>query len=178
MPAVSASARPVRAEGQWMGKQSRTAGRRVRVAVAMGIATGVVALGALAGTTVAQAAADPTVEGTPCTPTTRACVDLDSHTAWLFDKGAIVRGPLQISSGGPGMATPRGNFQVEWKDKDHHTSEFNNAPMPFSVFFAPGGIAFHEGSVETTSAGCVHLTLEDASAFYDFLSVGDVVEVH
>lgn len=157
--------------------ESRAWGRRVRRAAAVLLAAGVTAAGVLVGTTAAQAEDYPKVEGTVCTAATRACVDLTTHRAWLFDKGKVVRGPLRVSSGGTGKETPRGVFQVEWKDKDHRTSEFNNAEMPFAVFFAPGGIAFHEGSLESTSAGCVRMQRADASAFYDFLAVGDVVEV-
>ena len=38
--------------------------------------------------------------------------------------------------------------------------------MPWSVFFADGGIAFHEGDPDTFSAGCVKLDEEDARAFF------------
>ncbi|MGI9001860.1 MAG: L,D-transpeptidase, partial [Pseudonocardia sp.] len=69
------------------------------------------------------------------------------------------------------------DFHVMWKDQDHYSAEFDDAPMPFSVFFAEGGIAFHEGNVETTSAGCVRLTEEDAIAFFDYLAVNDAVQV-
>lgn len=33
-------------------------------------------------------------------------------------------------------------------------------PMPYSVFFAPGGIAFHEGSLTEDSHGCVRLAAD------------------
>lgn len=151
-----------------MGTHSRV-GRAVAVAV-VGLAT----FGVVVGTAQAQA---PIVPGTPCTVAARACVDLNAKLAWLIQDGAIVRGPLPISSGGPDRETPRGDFRVEWKHKDHRSTEFNGAPMPFSVFFAQGGIAFHEGNLHTPSAGCVRLAFEDAAAFYDFLQIDDRVEV-
>ena len=49
--------------------------------------------------------------------------------------------------------------------------------MPWAVFFADGGIAFHEGDPETFSAGCVKLAEEDAHAFFTYLQVGDPVQV-
>jgi lipoprotein-anchoring transpeptidase ErfK/SrfK len=104
-------------------------------------------------------------------------VDLAAGTAWLLDGGAVVRGPVPVSPGGEGRETPRGDFAVEWKNRDHRSAEFGGAPMPFAVFFAPGGIAFHEGSLETRSAGCVRLARDEAAVFYDFLRVGDRVEV-
>ncbi|MDT7670463.1 MAG: hypothetical protein QOC74_3246, partial [Pseudonocardiales bacterium] len=49
--------------------------------------------------------------------------------------------------------------------------------MPFSVFFADGGVAFHEGTLERRSAGCVRLEMEDAQHFYTFLQLGDKVQI-
>lgn len=84
---------------------------------------------------------------------------------------------MVVSIGGPGQETPRGEFRVEWKDINHRSTEFDGAPMPFSVFFAPGGIAFHEGNLYTDSAGCVRLERSQAEAFYRFLQVDDPVQV-
>ncbi|WP_219415799.1 L,D-transpeptidase [Pseudonocardia nigra] len=156
-----------------MGKHSRTARPRVRMALAAGIA----GIGAMASVGTAHAQGPAMVEGTPCTAVARACVDLAAGTAWLVDNGKIARGPVPISSGGPGNETPRGDFRVEWKNVNHRSAEFDNAPMPFSVFFAQGGIAFHEGRLDTPSAGCVRLARADAIAFFDFLAVDDPVQV-
>ena len=123
-----------------------------------------------------EAARTAGVAGTPCTVTADACVDLDRQQAWLLVDGAVVRGPVPISSGGPGRETPTGTFAVEWKHIDHVSGEFGT-PMPYSVFFAPGGIAFHEGPVDHPSAGCVRLPATDAPAFFDALDVGDEVQV-
>jgi lipoprotein-anchoring transpeptidase ErfK/SrfK len=49
--------------------------------------------------------------------------------------------------------------------------------MPYSVFFAAGGIAFHEGRQDTNSAGCVKLVREDAREFFEYLQVGDQVQI-
>ncbi len=49
--------------------------------------------------------------------------------------------------------------------------------MHYAVFFAPGGIAFHEGPIDHPSAGCVRLETEAASRFFDTLAVGDEVQV-
>jgi hypothetical protein len=49
--------------------------------------------------------------------------------------------------------------------------------MPNSVFFEDGGIAFHAGSPQRASAGCVHLSLADSLAFFNFLNIGDQVQV-
>lgn len=118
------------------------------------------------------------VQGTPCTETARACVDLVHNQAWLIHDGQITRGPVLISHGGQGKETPTGTFQVQWKDQNHKSAEFNNAAMPYSVFFAPGGIAFHQGNPRNPSAGCVHLSKDDAVAWFTDLQVGDEVQIH
>jgi hypothetical protein len=157
-----------------MGKHSRAAGLRARSLV---VAAALVVLGGFGVAGTAQAD-DGLVEGTPCTEDVRACVDLATKRAWLIDDGAIVRGPVQMSPGGPGHETPKGEFRVEWKDTNHRSVEYDGAPMPFAVFFAEGGIAFHEGELDRPSKGCVRLERADAVEFYDFLDVDDAVEVH
>jgi L,D-transpeptidase catalytic domain len=156
-----------------MGDHSRGARPRVRSALAA-VVLGTAGVVGAVGTANAVPASVPE---TPCTAAARACVDLAAKQAWLIADGAVSRGPVPISSGGPGQETPTGDFRVEWKNSNHRSSEFDGAPMPFAVFFAEGGIAFHEGSVDSPSAGCVHLGHEDATYFYDFLQVGDPVQV-
>lgn len=121
-------------------------------------------------------AASP-VAGTPCSATAKACVELATHTAWLLNEGRIVRGPVSFADGDVAAPTPRGNtYKVEWKAQ-HWVSREYGTPMPNSVFFAPGGISFHEGRQDTPSAGCVKLTATDAQAWFDYLQVGDQVQV-
>ena len=49
--------------------------------------------------------------------------------------------------------------------------------MPYSVFFADGGIAFHAGNPARASAGGIHLPPADAQAWFEHLQVGDQVQV-
>jgi hypothetical protein len=120
-----------------------------------------------------------------CPPGTTACVDLAAHTAWLEKDGKVIGGPVEMLPGAdtfkrpPGptsSATPTGTFHVLRKDKDGYSTEFNE-PMHHAVYFAPGGIAFHEGSLTTSSNGCIHLSAADATTFFDALRIGDGVSV-
>ena len=138
--------------------------------------------------------ADELVAGTPCTKQAVACVSIGAKKSWLFTKGgngdtAIDR-TVSVSTGGPGKETPLGDFVVEWKHKDHKSSEFfkphgctpgtpgcEGAPMNWAVFFAQGGIAFHQGTLNQRSSGCVRLSAADAEYYYTFLQIGDKVEV-
>lgn len=115
--------------------------------------------------------------GTPCQATMAACVSKSTGQAWLIYNGVVTYGPVPMMPGKASEPTPVGFFHVEWKDKHHKSSEFNDAPMENSVFFAAGGIAFHEGSLTRPSAGCVHLTLAASAKFYATLDVGDPVQV-
>jgi lipoprotein-anchoring transpeptidase ErfK/SrfK len=117
------------------------------------------------------------VAGTPCTATARACVALDDRLAWLLDGGNVVAGPIPIQHGDDQDPTPRGTFKVQWKAEQYTSREYLTQ-MPYSVFFADGGIAFHEGTQDTPSAGCVKLGHEDAESFFYFLQVGDEVQIH
>lgn len=170
----------------------RNGGRRARtVAVLVGIV--VVVGGLLAGRAVADpghtspaalaAHSQPLVEGTACSTGARSCVDLESQQAWLIADGKVVRGPVKISSGGAGKETPVGHsFRVYRKEKDHKSGEFRMAdgrpaPMPWAVFFADGGIAFHAGDPARASSGCIHLPAADAQAWFEHLQIGDQVQV-
>ena len=112
----------------------------------------------------------------PCPATASACIDLANEQAWLQSGGQITYGPVPITSGAAGSRTRTGMFSVFWRDKNHKSSLFNNAPMPNSVFF-DGDIAFHQGSLYDQSNGCIHLSWDASETFFDTLSVGDAVYV-
>ncbi|MCD2186345.1 L,D-transpeptidase [Actinomycetospora soli] len=120
-----------------------------------------------------------------CPATASACVDLAARKAWLQRDGTVTVGPVTMLPGAetflrpPGptsSATPTGSFHVLWKDADAFSSEFDE-PMHHAVYFAKGGIAFHEGSLTTSSNGCIHLSAADATTFFDRLRPGDGVTV-
>lgn len=114
--------------------------------------------------------------GTPCLVTARACIRLSTNQAWLIAGNGILYGPVPITHGRPGWRTPPGTFTVTFKSRLHLSTLFDNAPMPNSVFFN-GGIAFHAGSLQVPSHGCVHLSNAASLVFYDRLNRGDVVQV-
>ncbi|WP_420122012.1 Ig-like domain repeat protein [Nakamurella sp.] len=133
--------------------------------------------------TVTEPVANPNAAGAaaaqasnPCPASASACVDLANTQAWLQSGGQITYGPVPITSGAAGSRTRTGTFSVFWKDKNHKSSLFNNAPMPNSVFF-DGDIAFHQGSLYDQSNGCIHLSWDASATFFSTLSVGDSVYV-
>jgi hypothetical protein len=114
-----------------------------------------------------------------CPAAASACVDLSDHLTWLQSDGRISYGPVRMEPGPPGSrhATPRGTFHVQWKAGPNYISTEYHEPMPYAVFFAPGGVAFHGGSLTTLSHGCVHLDMGSARYYYDHLPVGAEVVV-
>jgi hypothetical protein len=114
--------------------------------------------------------------GVPCTVTAKACVSLSEKQAWLLDDGKIVYGPVKIMPGKKGSTTPVGTWHVLSKEKMHLSREFDNAPMPNSVFFY-NGVAFHQGSLGKYSNGCVHLSAGASLKFFSSLDKGDEVQV-
>ena len=114
-----------------------------------------------------------------CPVKATACVDLTRHLTWLQSAGRVTFGPVQAEPGPPGSAhaTPRGTFEVSWKAGPGFVSNIYHEPMPWAVFFAPGGIAFHGGSLTTPSHGCVHLTVADARYYNQHLPDGAEVVV-
>jgi lipoprotein-anchoring transpeptidase ErfK/SrfK len=171
----------------------RASMRRVAVAATGALGLLAVAGGILAAPAFADGASEtaaavashqaPLAAGTPCITTAKACVDLESEKAWLIKDGKVMRGPVKISSGGNGKETPVGHsLRVYRKEQDHKSQESRlpngqPAPMPWSVFFEDGGIAFHGGSPSRSSAGCIHLATADAKAWFDYLQIGDQVQV-
>lgn len=111
-----------------------------------------------------------------CPDRARACVDLDAQRAWLQRDGAVSYGPVPIQGGSRSAPTPTGTFTVLWKDRDHVSGEFG-VPMPYAVFFAAGGIAFHQGSLTDPSHGCIHLAEPHAAVFFARLQPSDIVVV-
>jgi lipoprotein-anchoring transpeptidase ErfK/SrfK len=112
----------------------------------------------------------------PCSTAAKACIKLSTNQSWLMQDGKVTYGPVKITHGRKGYLTPAGSFRVQFKDKNHKSSIFNDAPMPNSVFFN-GGIAFHQGSLSQLSHGCIHLSMAASQKYFGALSVGDVVEV-
>jgi lipoprotein-anchoring transpeptidase ErfK/SrfK len=76
-----------------------------------------------------------------------------------------------VSTGGRGYATPSGNFTASSMNEVWYSKQWDNAPMPNSIFFTKEGHAIH-GSYETkklgraVSHGCVRLAPENAKILY------------
>src|ERR1022692_4955708 len=60
-----------------------------------------------------------------------------------------------VSTGNPSHETPNGSFRTFRMEEDHFSKEFDDAPMPHSIFFTKVGHAIHgTGSEEIGRASC------------------------
>jgi hypothetical protein len=76
-----------------------------------------------------------------------------------------------VSTGNPSHETPNGSFRTFRMEEDHYSKEFDDAPMPHSIFFTKVGHAIHgtesEGRLGTpVSHGCVRLSRANATTLY------------
>ncbi len=79
-----------------------------------------------------------------------------------------------ISSGNPNYETPSGNFRTFRMEEDHYSKEFDDAPMPHSIFFTKQGHAIHgTDSVSRlgspVSHGCVRLSRANALTLWNLV---------
>lgn len=76
-----------------------------------------------------------------------------------------------VSTGRDGYDTPSGDFQPFRMVKDHYSREWDDAPMPNSIFFTKQGHAIH-GTYEVrnlgrpVSHGCVRLAPQNAATLF------------
>ena len=76
-----------------------------------------------------------------------------------------------VSTGRRGYSTPSGSYTPFRMEPDHYSDEWDDAPMPHSIFFTPAGHAIH-GSPHTKSLGrpvshgCVRLAPGNAATLY------------
>src|SRR5712671_1746977 len=85
--------------------------------------------------------------------------------------GGVERYHWPVSTGIPSHETPNGSFRTFRMEEDHYSKEFDDAPMPHSIFFTKIGHAIHgtdsEGRLGTpASHGCVRLSRANASTLY------------
>src|SRR5258708_34547571 len=76
-----------------------------------------------------------------------------------------------VSTGNPSHETPNGSFRTFRMEEDHYSKEFDDAPMPHSIFFTKIGHAIHGTDSESrlgtpVSHRCVRLSRANASTLY------------
>ncbi len=102
-----------------------------------------------------------------------AIVSIKSQQVTFYDAdGWILRAP--VSSGTTGRETPAGVFAIVEKEKDHHSSLYDDAWMPNMQRITWSGIALHGGPLPgyAASHGCVRMPYGFAENVFDQTHIG------
>src|SRR5471030_397380 len=94
------------------------------------------------------------------------------HVTFYDADGWILRAP--VSTGTTGRETPAGIFAVLEKDKDHHSTMYDDASMPNMQRITWNGIALHGGPLPgyAASHGCVRMPFGFAEKLFDKTRIG------
>lgn len=98
-----------------------------------------------------------------------AKVDVSSQTMVVIHRGEV-KYRWKVSTARAGKITPSGTWSAKWLSKNHRSSRYNNAPMPYAIFYN-GNYAVH-GTDQVSrlgrpaSAGCVRLDTRNARILY------------
>src|SRR5579862_618613 len=102
-----------------------------------------------------------------------AIVSIKSQQVTFYDAdGWILRAP--VSTGIKGRETPAGVFSVVQKDKDHHSSLYDDAWMTNMLRITWSGIALHGGPLPgyAASHGCIRMPYGFAENLFDKARIG------
>src|SRR5580700_6356207 len=113
----------------------------------------------------------------PLTSAARANIDIaiDKNTQQMsVAVDGAQRYTWPVSTGRPGYDTPNGTFKVNRMDANHFSQEWDNAPMPHTMFFDMHGHAIHGFSDVAhlglaVSHGCVRLAPANATVLFNLV---------
>jgi len=102
-----------------------------------------------------------------------AIVSIKSQQVTFYDAdGWILRAP--VSTGVAGRETPAGVFAVVEKEKDHHSTMYDDAWMPNMQRITWNGVALHGGPLPgyAASHGCIRMPYGFAEKLFDKTRIG------
>lgn len=98
-----------------------------------------------------------------------ANISVSSQTMTVKHNG-VVKYRWKVSTARKGYVTPRGSWSAKWLSRHHRSRKYDNAPMPYAVFYN-GGYAVHatydlKRLGRPASHGCVRLHPDNAAKFF------------
>src|SRR5437764_3700202 len=102
-----------------------------------------------------------------------AIVSIKTQQVTFYDAdGCILRAP--VSTGTTGRETPAGVFAIIEKQKDHHSTLYDDAWMPNMQRITWNGVALHGGPLPgyAASHGCVRMPYDFAEKLFDKTHTG------
>jgi len=105
-------------------------------------------------------------------------VSLTEQRGYVYRNGVQI-GFTTVSTGKQGHETPTGIFTILQKDKDHRSSKYNDAPMPYQERLTWDGVALHAGGLPgyPESHGCVHLPTRFSEELFGASHLGMTVVI-
>ncbi len=105
-------------------------------------------------------------------------VSIPDQLVHVYRNGVRI-GLSTCSTGKQGHSTPTGIFTILQKDKHHHSSTYNNAPMPNMNRLTWSGIALHAGNLPgyPASHGCIRLPMKFSELLFGVTHIGTAVIV-
>jgi hypothetical protein len=103
-------------------------------------------------------------------------VSIPEQKAYVYRNGIRIA-VSTVSTGKKGHETPTGVFTILQKHKDHRSSLYNDAPMPWMQRLTWDGVALHAGKLPgyPASHGCVRLPDEFARKLFEVTDFGITV---
>ncbi|MGI9366449.1 MAG: L,D-transpeptidase [Rhizobiaceae bacterium] len=98
-----------------------------------------------------------------------ARVDISQQVMTVYQDGRK-KYSWKVSTARRGKVTPRGSWKAKWLSRHHRSSRYNNAPMPYSIFYN-GNFAVHGTNQisrlgRPASAGCIRLHPKNAAVLF------------
>ncbi|MCB1509370.1 MAG: L,D-transpeptidase [Hyphomicrobiaceae bacterium] len=103
-------------------------------------------------------------------------VSTPEQRAYVYREGGLIA-VATCSTGRKGHRTPTGVFVILQKDRDHVSSTYRGAKMPFMERLTWSGIALHAGNLPgyPASHGCVRLPFDFAKRLFTITHLGVAV---
>jgi lipoprotein-anchoring transpeptidase ErfK/SrfK len=97
--------------------------------------------------------------------------------------GGVKKYDWPVSTGKAGYSTPSGTYTATSMNEIWYSKQWDNAPMPHSIFFMKDGHAIH-GSLDIknlgkpASHGCVRISPENAATLYSLVNKNGLENTH
>jgi len=102
----------------------------------------------------------------------KAVIDLEDQEMRVYLDGDQEY-TWKVSTARAGYVTPNGTYKAQWLSRMHYSKKFDDAPMPYSVFFHDGYAIHGTDSISRlgrpASHGCVRLHPDNAKTLFDLV---------
>ena len=101
-----------------------------------------------------------------------ARIDISQQRMVVTHRGKV-KYRWKVSTGRAGYYTPTGTYSPKWLSRHHRSRKYNNAPMPYAIFFR-GGYAVHGTNDlkrlgRPASHGCIRLHPNHAATLFSLV---------